>query len=123
MLRLFIQKVQRQQGQTMDVVLHRKHLLSALSSFVYNDNDFNGENGEEYLWEEAKALECKSNREYLLKVLQDEKEFPDDETVIATYFRRWLGGDGYYSEYTVEVDYDENGRANFIALAYIHENY
>ena len=119
----------------------RKDLFVALSELGELDCDFNGENGLEYLWEvvwnangfksfddyeekeydldeeddyEEIKLKYESNMEYLLDLLKEEIA---DKDVIEQYISNWVGNDGYYKDYILDVVYDKNGKAECIALA------
>lgn len=85
-------------------------ILGALSNF--NDEDFNGNNGEEYLWECAEGYD--SNMEYVLDELR--KKYTEDiiqEDVykvidlVRDYFNEFLGNDGYYKDYEFDVDVED----------------
>ena len=120
----------------------REDLLAALSELGEMDCDFNGENGIEYLWDivwkangfkniedyeekneydsdedddyEEIELKYESNMEYLLDSLKEEAL---DKDVIEQFVSNWIGGDNYYKEYILDIVYDDNGKAECIALA------
>lgn len=83
----------------------KQEVLNALSCFT--DEDFNGNNGEEYLWEVAQNYE--SNRDYVLDML--EKSDLTGENLIYKYFELWTDNDGYYSDYDVVVNQIDDKRA------------
>lgn len=89
----------------------KQEVLNVLSTF--DDEDFNGNNGEEYLWEMAQGFE--SNQDYVLDTL--EKSDLTGENLIYKYFDMWLGNDGYYSDYDVIVDSFKDNKA-VISVAY-----
>ena len=89
----------------------KQEVLNALSCFT--DEDFNGNNGKEYLWEVAQEYE--SNQDYVLDML--EKSDLTGENLIYKYFDMWLGNDGYYSDYDVIVESFKDNRA-VISVAY-----
>ena len=60
---------------------NRESLLDALRSLSDFDCDFNGENGDDYLWEEANGFE--SNMDYLINKVRDIK---DDEDCVNSFF-------------------------------------
>ena len=95
----------------------KANVLEALSTFGIEDNDFNGENGAEYLWEVAEGFE--SNREYLLDTIA---KIDDISKMIYTYFDEWLGYDGYYDSYEYNIVRNEAEEIVAIALAYTVEN-
>ena len=92
----------------------RQDLLDALASLGEMDADFCGENGIDYLWENVDKNKYKSNMEYLLDVLKDTKT---DKEFIEAYISNWIGCDSYYKGHILDVVYDENGKAECIALA------
>lgn len=92
----------------------REDLLAALSELGEMDCDFNGENGVEYLWENVDENRYESNMEYLLDSLKEEAL---DKDVIEQFVSNWVGSDSYYKEYILDVIYDDNGKAECIALA------
>ena len=93
---------------------NRESLLDALRSLSDFDCDFNGENGLDYLWEDAKGYD--SNMDYLINEVKDIK---DDEECVNTFFEEWLDHDKYYDEWNVSVITDERKRVKAISLAAI----
>lgn len=93
---------------------NRESLLNALRGLSEFDNDFNGENGDDYLWEEANGFE--SNMEYLVNEV---KNIEDDEECVNTFFEEWLNHDKYYDEWNVSVITDEKKKVKAISLAAI----
>ena len=59
------------------------------------DEDFNGNNGPDYLWEEAKGFEC--NLDYVLDQIKDCKSV----TEYVVMFLEFLTKDHYYEDYLV----------------------
>ena len=92
----------------------REDLLVALVSLGEIDADFNGDNGIEYLWDNVDSTKYESNMEYLLDTLKDKET---DKELIEEYVSSWISRDSYYKEHILEVVYDENGKAECIALA------
>lgn len=80
----------------------REDLLIALASISEIDSDFNEDKRIEYLWD----------MEYLLDTLKDKET---DKEFIEEYVSKLIGT--YYKEHILEVIYDENGKAECIALA------
>lgn len=95
----------------------REDLLTALRSLGEMDLDFCGANGSEYLWDSVDEDEYESNMEYLLDTI---KEMKSDKKLIEKYVANWVGRDSYYSDYILDVIYDDNGKAECIALATMH---
>ena len=76
--------------------LDKESIISALT--LIQDEDINGNNGEEYLWEVAKENNCKTNLEYLEKLLRES----DKDTISGLaflYFDTWFRNDNYYQTY------------------------
>lgn len=92
----------------------REDLLIALKTLGEMDNDFNGANGMEYLWDNVDSEKYESNMEYLLDVLKNKES---DKELIEEYIADWIGKDSYYKQYILDVIYDDNGKAECIALA------
>lgn len=90
----------------------REDLLNALKELAKIDLDFNGENGEDYLWSTAKESGYKSNMDYLINDIKDIKE---DKELIKEYIRRWIEEDTYYGQ--SEFSIIENKPGNIIAIA------
>lgn len=82
-----------------------------MNSFADCDCDFNGANGPEYLWEEAKGFE--SNAAYCLSIAV--KEATPAE-VVRKFVSLWMEKDSYYSDYDLGVL--EEGNKLFVSLAY-----
>lgn len=80
-------------------MLNNELILSALSEF--SDEDFNGNNGEEYTWEKALEQGFKSSQDYVIDVLRNSGL--TQEELIRAYFNEWLGHDYYYTDYRVEI--------------------
>ena len=95
-------------------VNNRESLLNALKSLSDFDCDFNGENGNDYLWEDAEGYE--SNMDYLINEVKD---IEDDEECVNTFFDEWLSHDRYYDEWNVSVITDEKKRVKAISFAAI----
>ena len=87
---------------------------SSLLSLADCDNDFNGENGPEYLWEEAEGFE--SNAKYCMSIAKNETNIRD---MIEKFISMWMGRDYYYENYDIGV-LVRDGRL-FISLAYTTE--
>ena len=75
------------------------------------DCDFNGENGPEYLWEEAEGFE--SNAEYCLSIAEQE---PTPREMVKKFIAMWMGRDYYYEDYDLRVIVRDD--TLFISLAY-----
>lgn len=88
--------------------------LSCLSELALCDYDFNGENGLEYLWEEAEGFE--SNMDYCLSIAEQE---PTPRAMVEKFISMWMGRDYYYEDYDLGVLVRDDRL--FISLAYTTE--
>ena len=93
----------------------RDDLLDALRELANVDADFNGENGVDYIWKEAKQAGDENNMEHVIRMVRN---FQNDEDVIERFVQMWMDNDNYYKEHTVDVVYDEDKKAEFIAIAF-----
>ena len=94
---------------------NRESLLNALISLSDFDCDFNGENGLDYLWEEASGFE--SNMDYLIDKIRGIK---DDEDCVNSFFEEWMDNDrNYYEEWNVSVLKDTKKRVKAISFSAI----
>lgn len=78
---------------------NRNDVKDALMELAMCDADFCGDNGIEYLWEEAEGFEC--NAEYVLSLVCDEPTIP---SMITKFISHWMASDGYYQEYDVAIE-------------------
>ena len=92
----------------------RKDLLETLRNIADFDMDFNGENGEDYTWEEALENGFESNLEYVINIVED---IENDEECVRAFFEEWMENDGYYTEYEVDCLTDAKGRVIAIGFA------
>lgn len=84
-----------------------------LTNLSQMDEDFNGNNGEEYLWEKAKKAGFKSNSEY---ALFEAGKQPDLAKRIEEFVKIWMESDGFYEEYHLKIQ--RKGKKLFISLAF-----
>jgi hypothetical protein len=77
------------------------------------DDDFNGNNGEEYLWDIAKEAGFKTNYEY---TLAEAKKEADAIKCIQTFLEIWMESDRCYQEYRLNIE--RKGKKLFISFAY-----
>lgn len=91
------------------------------------DFDFNGENGEDYLWDAAKREGYTNNADYLydliLKKIKDKAydKYGNNNTekfyrLIEEYIDYWMGADGYYQSPTICCN-----RPGSYTIAYIED--
>lgn len=96
-----------------EVILNDKDAVAeCLMDLAICDDDFNGNNGDEYLWEEAEGFE--SNAEYCLSVAEKEST---PRAMIDKFISLWMGKDYYYEDYdlgTLVID-----DKLFMSLAYL----
>jgi hypothetical protein len=85
--------------------------LSCLSDLAICDNDFNGENGLEYLWDEAEGFV--SNAEYCLSIAEQE---PTPREMVEKFISLWMSKDHYYEDYDLGILVRDGNL--FISLAY-----
>lgn len=78
---------------------NRDYVLSALEGFF--DEDFCGNNGEEFTRDIALEQGFKSTQDYVLDVLKNSGLC--GEELITAYFEQWIGKDGYYLGYSYEL--------------------
>lgn len=91
---------------------NKKVVATYLLDLADYDSDFNGANGDEYLWEEAEGFE--SNAEYCLSVAQNEV---GPREMIEKFISMWMGKDPYYYDYDLGVlVYDDK---IFMSLAFM----
>ena len=76
------------------------------------DNDFNGENGPEYLWEDAEGFE--NNFDYCWSIAVKEKK---PRLMIEKFISLWMGKDSYYVDYSVEILQHEE--ILFVSLVFV----
>lgn len=93
---------------------NKKEVAEYLMDLAECDCDFNGENGLEYLWEEAEGFE--SNVEYCLAVVTNIEEVTPKE-MIEKFISLWMDRDSYYYEYDLGIV--EEGDKLFVSLAYV----
>lgn len=87
-----------------------------LSNLILMDDDFNGNNGSEYLWEEAEVAGFNCNADYCMSIAEKEKT-PRD--IIEKFISLWMGRDYYYQDYDLGILVEDDKL--FLSLAYITE--
>lgn len=92
-------------------------VLDALAELSMSDNDFNGNNGPEYLWTISKKSNFNSNQEYVLDFVS---KMDDLKQIIKTYIKLWLDGDDYYRGYNFKIICNSNNLPIAICLAYMY---
>lgn len=109
MLELYVAAVDRE-NET-----YKNGILKALETLSEADNDFKGENGDDYLWDWVRDAGFKTNAEYAFYMASKEEKAED---IIDVYFKNWCEIDCYYSNYTYSCCRDEDGYIISIALAF-----
>lgn len=98
-----------------EVMSNNKADVASNLTFLSNsDCDFNGENGLEYLWEEAEGFE--SNAEYCLSIAEKE---PTPREMAEKFISLWMSKDPYYYDYDLGIMV-QNDKL-FMSLAYMIE--
>lgn len=92
----------------------REEVSQMLMDLSLLDNDFNGENGEEYLWTEAEGFG--SNAEYTLFIAECENT-PTE--MVRRFIDMWMSHDDYYLEYKIGIVIQDDNL--FFTLVYITE--
>ena len=77
-------------------IRNKKNIISALSNF-YTDEDFCGNNGEEFTREIAIKNGFNSTQDYIIDELKKSKK--QGIELIDEFLQEWLGNDGYYQTY------------------------
>jgi hypothetical protein len=85
---------------TINNVNDKKEILDTLSG-LYTDEDFSGNNGEEFTWNIALENGFNSSQEYVIDVLKNSGL--EGEALIEAFFHQWLDKDDYYGEWTLET--------------------
>ena len=85
-------------------------IIDFLVSFGEIDADFNGDNGDDYLWECAKNAKCETNAEYIAKKVVNDANVTaiaaKDGMVAytAAFITEWLSMDSYYDDMHIELE-------------------
>ena len=79
---------------------NKEEILDTLSS-IGTDEDFCGNNGEEFTWEEALENGFESSQEYVVDDLKNSGL--TGEKLLTAFFEQWLGNDNYYKEYDTQT--------------------
>ena len=109
-----------------DGSVKRTNLESIFSQLATHDEDFNGNNGEEYLWEVAKEKGFENNADYLTdKVLKGiTKDEPltcqQVQKLIDEFLSEWTQHDIYYDG--VDFDFIDKNNVLFVAVVVAKEN-
>ena len=94
----------------------RDGAVGTLSNLIIIDDDFNGNNGSGYLWEEAEAEGFDSNAKYCLSIAEKENT---PREMIEKFISLWMGRDYYYQDYDLGILVEDDKL--FLSLAYMTE--
>ena len=94
-------------------------LLRALIDLASFDNDLNGANGEECLWDIAKEKGFETNLDYLI---EKTKSFDNSDDMVSYFLDSWMGIDGYYNDYKYDLIGTDNDIILSVAFS-VDENY
>lgn len=105
-------------------------IIDAIREVGDFDLDFNGENGNECLWEESEQMGYQSNLDYVCDLVQKElckdsnKEIGYQIVMDAVHLftENWLKNNSYYLYYDYGVVTDEKERPIAIALCYVTDS-
>lgn len=78
----------------------RRCVLGDLRDFANIDNDFNGVNGKDFLWDKARDAGFETNVDY---VISEVGKIDDLEEAVKMFFDLWMQNDYYYESYSVGV--------------------
>lgn len=107
-------------------VFKKSNLAEIFGQLSEHDEDFNGNNGDEYLWDVAREQGYESNADYLiadvLKDVEDDQDldYGSVRQLIDTFLYRWTGQDDYYDG--VDFDFYDRNNILFVAVAVVREN-
>ena len=88
----------------------------ALISLCESDCDMNGENGDDYLWDEAKGYD--SNAEYLASRVGNKFQTVKDViNAFKNFMNEWMNRDGYYDDY--EMNFISDGDNLIVGMTLI----
>jgi hypothetical protein len=74
-------------------------IVPVLRELAASDGDFNGNNGEEYLWDGLTDQGYDSNLDYVIAHLKETDDYKDK---VKQFFEEWLDADDYYHDYHYE---------------------
>lgn len=90
-----------------------KGVIDALKRIAEYDEDFNGTNGSEYLWDISKQKGFSNNLDYVCDLIKKEMgdkniNYNDTMRMFEIFTDYWLNKDSYYKEYKYEVVTGDN---------------
>lgn len=102
----------------------KKDISDIFYKLATHDDDFNGNNGDEYLWEEAENNGFETNCDYLVHTLL--KDIPEDKILeygevrklLDKFFDGWTYNDSYYDG--LDFDFEDENNILFVAVAVMY---
>lgn len=79
-------------------------ISKAFTILSSDDNDFNGKNGYDYLWKDAKEKGFENNLEYLTDKVKD---YPFISAV-NVFLKEWLSSSSFYTDYEYVISVSGN---------------
>ena len=104
--------------------LTKSNISDIFYQLAVNDEDFNGNNGDEYRWEETEMNGFENNCDYLVHTLL--KDIADDEilgysevrTLIDKFLEGWTYNDNYYDG--IDFTFEDENNVLFVAVAVMY---
>lgn len=97
----------------IDDINNKEEVITRLGK-VETDEDFNGNNGKDFTWEDAIESGCSSTQEYVINVLSHKDLKGLD--LIREFFSWWFDNDGYYQDW--EIDSFEQDNKTIVSVVY-----
>ena len=104
--------------------LTKSNISDIFYQLAVNDDDFNGNNGEQYLWDGAKNGGFESNCDYLghllLKDITDDKilGYSEVKELIDKFLVGWTCYDSYYNG--MDFTFEDENNVLFVAVAVMY---
>ena len=96
----------------------RNELLNALKQLSNIDQDFNGDNGPGYRWQQTTDKNFESNQQYILDCVKD---IPNECDCVREFLKLWMTQDNYYKHYKINIHLNQLGYIDAIAFACVTE--
>ena len=94
----------------------RKDVRNSLISLCYGDADMNGDNGEEYLWDEAREHGYSNNSSYLADYVMANNS--KVASMFTDFMFIWMERDKSYYDLGYEIDFIEEEDNLTVAITY-----
>ena len=98
--------------QNLDLfVVCRKYKSDIIDEILEHlqDDDMNGNNGDEYLWECSKAKGFKTNLEFMEDLLKS-SEYTKVEDLVCLFMNTLIDKDYYYKDYEIKIYHIDDNR-------------